>query len=551
MKRITITLLSVLLSFSATFAGGIVTNTNLSAAWVRTLVRDASTDIDAAFYNPAGLTQLEDGFYVQLSSQTIFQTRTITNDYSGLNNSEYLGDTFVPSFPTIYLGYKKGKFAVSGAVIAIGGGGSAEFKTGLPSFEKGIADLVPALASSGVTAYSADIYFKGSSAYLGFQLNVSYQVADWLSLGVGGRYVTIMNSSVGHIKDIKVTTASGDVLATDFFTSLATMASGAATIATDAAAGMQPLLDSGAGGMTFAEAEAAGVITATQRTQMEGGLLQLGASSGMTQAQIDAMNLATAQGTYSAYATAYTTAAAQATGGAAQTKDAEVDVTQSGSGFAPIFSAYMELMDGKMGIALKYEMKTAMETTNETTIDQTGMFPDKFVAPAEVPAMFSLGVRYDFSEKFRTNVGFHYYFDGAAKYAKVNDDGEFVTNDTEVTQPDGSKAPLLAGNSYEIGLAMEYDMNDKMVLSGGFLYASTNPSLAYQTDMGYTLSSSTVGLGLGYQATERLFLDFGFSYTFYGERTKEFTNALGKNTDTYGKNATIIAIGLTYRMGGE
>ncbi len=40
------------------FGGGIVTNTNQSAAWVRTMVRDASTDADAVYFNPAGLIKL-------------------------------------------------------------------------------------------------------------------------------------------------------------------------------------------------------------------------------------------------------------------------------------------------------------------------------------------------------------------------------------------------------------------------------------------------------------------------------------------------------------
>ncbi len=40
-------------------AGGIVTNSNQSAAYVRMLARDASTSIDAVYYNPAGLTKLD------------------------------------------------------------------------------------------------------------------------------------------------------------------------------------------------------------------------------------------------------------------------------------------------------------------------------------------------------------------------------------------------------------------------------------------------------------------------------------------------------------
>ena len=50
--------LSLVLASTLAFSGGLVTNTNQSAAWTRMLVRDASTGIDAVFYNPAGLSKL-------------------------------------------------------------------------------------------------------------------------------------------------------------------------------------------------------------------------------------------------------------------------------------------------------------------------------------------------------------------------------------------------------------------------------------------------------------------------------------------------------------
>ena len=59
-------------------AGGLVTNTNQSAMFTRLQSRNASTDIDAVYFNPAGLTKLGDGFYVSLNNQTIKQTQTIT-----------------------------------------------------------------------------------------------------------------------------------------------------------------------------------------------------------------------------------------------------------------------------------------------------------------------------------------------------------------------------------------------------------------------------------------------------------------------------------------
>ena len=45
------------------FAGGLVTNTNQSAAWVRLPARGASTSADAVYFNPAGLMKLDNGFH--------------------------------------------------------------------------------------------------------------------------------------------------------------------------------------------------------------------------------------------------------------------------------------------------------------------------------------------------------------------------------------------------------------------------------------------------------------------------------------------------------
>ncbi|HOU31478.1 MAG TPA: aromatic hydrocarbon degradation protein, partial [Bacteroidales bacterium] len=62
MKKL-LTLLIAVVVPGILIAGGLVTNTNQSAAWVRMPSRNASTSIDAVNYNPAGLMKLENGFH--------------------------------------------------------------------------------------------------------------------------------------------------------------------------------------------------------------------------------------------------------------------------------------------------------------------------------------------------------------------------------------------------------------------------------------------------------------------------------------------------------
>ncbi len=113
MKKFTLTLLTLIVASSFIHAGGLVTNTNQSTAWTRMLVRDASIDIDAVFYNPAGLTKLKDGFHISISNQSLFQKQTITSGYPYLNDPEYVGNISAPLFPSVYLAYKTGRWAFS------------------------------------------------------------------------------------------------------------------------------------------------------------------------------------------------------------------------------------------------------------------------------------------------------------------------------------------------------------------------------------------------------------------------------------------------------
>jgi long-chain fatty acid transport protein len=112
-------------------AGGLVTNTNQSAMFTRLQNRNASTGIDAVYFNPAGLTKLGDGFFVSINNQTINQTQTITNDYTYLEGTKprtFIGKVSAPVYPGVYIAYKTGKLVFSGGFNVIGGGGGANMR---------------------------------------------------------------------------------------------------------------------------------------------------------------------------------------------------------------------------------------------------------------------------------------------------------------------------------------------------------------------------------------------------------------------------------------
>ncbi len=230
MKQKLFTLLILCVFSTTVFAGGIVTNANQSAQYVRMLARDASTSIDAVYYNPAGLTKLADGFHISLSNQSIFQKKTIESTYIHLNEQKYVGDVAAPLFPDFYAAYKKGKFALGFGFQPNAGGGSAKYDTGLPSFEIPYSSIpyilsVQAGNPNFCTDYTADIQFDGTSIFWGAQLNAAYEINEMISLSAGARMIFAKNTYKGHIKNIlinpqhPVINPSGGLMpATDFFT---------------------------------------------------------------------------------------------------------------------------------------------------------------------------------------------------------------------------------------------------------------------------------------------------------------------------------------------
>jgi long-chain fatty acid transport protein len=172
MKKVLVLTLAVLVSVPLAFSA-IITNTNQSTQYLRLLARNASTDVDAVYYNPAGLTKLADGFHLDVHNEYINQDKTVTNNFPFLAlrspmpasaDVSYVGTVRVPLYPNVYLVYKQGPLAFSFGFGPNAGGGSAEFKTGLPSFETPYSVyplLISVLLGIPTTQYSLDMQFKG------------------------------------------------------------------------------------------------------------------------------------------------------------------------------------------------------------------------------------------------------------------------------------------------------------------------------------------------------------------------------------------------------
>ena len=518
------------------FAGGLVTNTNQSATWVRMPSRNASTETDAVYYNPAGLMSMKNGLHFSLNNQTVFQTRTVESSYQFLNSGTYKGTVFAPVFPSIYAAFKMDKFAFSAAFLPIGGGGGATYKTGLPSFEMSQSDLVPALAESmKATAYKMDVYFKGSSVFFGYQGAVSYKINDWVSASVGARYVTAKNTYEGYLRNIQVNTALGWLPASAVMTNVS-------SLATAGGNGLQSSIDEGAGNYTAAQLVAIGLMTTTQRDDLYKGLASFGVS--------DATSLTIAQSQAVFYGAAQVYA-----NKATLLSDQQVNAEQTGSGVTPFIN--VNITPGEnFNIAIKYEMATKLELTNKTTKDLTTgfvnenpsapitKFPNGAKVRSDMPAMLTVGAELRLAN-IKVNAGANYYFDRSSDYGHYADLTPQNSSDYPTHLDNGE---IIASNGFSLQAGAEFPLTNRLLASAGYVYSNQGANSLYQSDLTYGLATHTLGVGGAFALTENFKLNVGGSFTKYVDDSKMVDHYLGPinmlPTETYKKQSVIIGVGL-------
>jgi long-chain fatty acid transport protein len=510
-KLLSITIVGLLFPLHA-FCGGILTNSNQSASYIRMPARDASVTADALYYNPAGLIKLDSGFHFSLNGQYIYQDRKIENDYPFLNNSTYKGKVVVPCLPSIYAIYKTGKWAFSAGFIATAGGGYAKYDKGLPSFEMDIASIPAMLSSNGISTskYSVDISFKGGMVFYGYQAGATYEINKKISVYGGLRYVQAQNTYNGSIRNIQINPSAP--YGTGNLMSAPTFFSGMATQLGNVANSLSSLITGGAGNLTLNQLVALGSLSQDAANSLQAGL---GSSynSSMTVSQIQ-----------SAYQTSQTTMAATADA----TADKEVDAKQTGHGFTPILGVNITSPDDKLNIGVRYEFRTKLELTNDTKKDDTGMFPDGAKSRSDLPAILSAGVGYKVLPDIKVSLGWHHYFDKDANW-------------------DG-KEKKVNHNLNEYSAGIEYNISPRIMLSAGYLFAQTGVSHAYQSDMTYILSSNTYGFGGCFKATTKMEINVGVMYSkdIENHRTYDFNSIRVK--ETYNRYEWLYALGVDYHL---
>ena len=532
MKKILLSTLGIFILFTNVHAGGIVTNTNQSAAYVRMLARDATLGIDAVYFNPAGMPFLGTGLFLSLSNQTIFQNRTIDSNYPYLNSGSFKGKVSAPVFPSVYAAFNLSRLSLSFGFNPIGGGGSAAYKTGLPSFEYQLSDLVPGMQGAGVTGYKSDLYFKGQSIYWGAQLGAAYKINDMLSVFVGGRYVSVTNTYTGHINNTQLNLSGAWVRADDLMNSIKSQYNAVQT-------GSQALVDKGAGTLTYAQAEGMNYISALDQAKFEGALTNLG--------YLVSTNIATSNAIFGGAVSEFGVRATLL-------GDQEANVTQTGHGITPIIGADLKLPGNLVNIGIKYEFLTKIEVTNDTKKDinvgydpvnqkYITQFPNGQKTPNDMPALLSVGASLNLP-KITVSAGYHQYFDKQARYGKMDTNGQFINNSS-----------LMTSNDNEIALGVEYNVNPLLLVSAGYLRANSGAKPEFQSDQNPDLGSNSGGIGGALKFTKLLTINVGVLYSKYDAADKSFTHYVAEQAsapvtvkETYGQDNLVFAVGVDINL---
>ena len=488
MKKLNAIVASVMLATATTAtAGGILTNTNQSIDFLRNPSRDAAIGLDGVYSNPAGVAFMPEGFYLGINWQYAHQTRTIECNNPlfalGRKNQGQTVKTFegvadAPCIPSIQAAYNKGNWSMQFNFSVPGGGGKCEFADGLGSFESVVGNIANQLQPFGATGYDMDGFMEGRNYYFGFQLGAAYKVTPDLSVYGGLRLLYGTATYKAKISNIMVNTAGGYL---DFGSFLQ---------------GAETTIDGGISQINagIAQYEAAGVAAPAELTapkaQLEGTKQSLNALQKYSQG----VNLL---------------------------------CNQSSVGIAPIIG--IDYKVGRFNFAAKYEFKTQIHMKNESTVNEASEIPavNKFRDGEKIdedsPAQLAFGAMWNITDDVRLNLGYHHFYDKDVNWYNNAQD-------------------LLDGGTNEYLAGAEWDITDKLTISGGGQLTRYQLTDAYMNDMSFVVNSYSIGFGFNYKASNRVTLKAAYFQTNY-DHYDRVTSKDPLVSDSFTRTNRVLGIG--------
>ena len=241
-----------------------------------------------------------------------------------------------------------------------------------------------------------------------------------------------------------------------------------------------------------------------------------------------------------------------------------LDVNQKGWGFTPIVS--LDFHKGPLTVSARYEFRTKIQTENETNVLNAGLganvvtymmttdpvgtpimlqelqtrlgaytapFQDGAKTRYDMPSLLTFAVGYDFTEKLRAAVEYHWYDDKNAKMS-------------------GDRQKTLSHGTHEILAGVEYDINDKFTVSCGGQRTDYGLTDEYQQNTSFACDSYSVGLGGAWNVNDKIRLNVSYFTSIYSDYEKNLTGAYGvpdlNAKETYSRTNHVIGVGIDYKF---
>ena len=542
----TVCLTAAIASSSATFAGGLLTNTNQHVAFNRMMSREASIGIDGVYYNPAGVVFMGEGSHLAINWQAAWQTRTINNDYKLFTNNvnnpttprDFKGKAVAPVIPSFQYAYNKGRWSFQGNFALTGGGGKCTFDNGLGSFEKIVSEtamgavslagavdyaankiLVPgsinpdgtintanfkpmftsnqAFGSDG--KYSFNSYMHGRQYYFGLSAGAAYKVNDNFSVYAGLRGIYATCNYYGYVEDIKV----GNMPLYQVLDPTKENAANIELSCDQSGIGFTPMLavDYKTGRWNFS----AKYEFKTRMRLKNKSVNQLPSIGNLDDNLKNQMNKLFA-GTFMAAGMPQEQAMIKAELTSTKVlEDPTVKATTAG---------LKQQFDSKIDKAI-------------------GEYADGKKIAGDIPSLLTVGVGYSPIDELHINVGFHWF------------------DDYNATSYNNRNKQLKKRGTLEFNAGVEYDVNKKITVSTGWQNTNYGLTDEYMDDKSFVVSSNSVAFGGVYHISKKAHLNVAYFHTFYEHKKTSEAVALSADksinySSDYTRNNNVFAVGIDF-----
>lgn len=217
----------------------------------------------------------------------------------------------------------------------------------------------------------------------------------------------------------------------------------------------------------------------------------------------------------------------------------ELDCDQSGWGLTPIIGIDAKL--GRWNLAAKYEFRTNMNIENKNYKPEPELEEAQSVmapyahgvnTPSDIPAMLSVAAQYAILPSLRASVEYHFFDDKRANMAN-------------------GKEKLLNRGTHEYLGGVEWDLDQRITVSGGFQKTSYGLTDNFQTDTSFYCSSYSLGFGARVHLHPQWSIDVAYFWTTYSDYTKSQDNYYGlpvKGTNVYSRSNKVFGLSLNYNF---